>query len=170
MQFATSSSSTSNLNPIDSGPLHIINRQRLYSLYSPHNYCTNGNSPWLTCLPILPPQKAGNIYNYPFPPATKQLHIANICIMWQILSAIRLTSPSVWLPCVISILSKCPKIEEEPQSQQVSLKRPRETTFSLQRQEVPTINLKVQESLPVQRQKMKTSNDHLWISLRLGKF
>ncbi|XP_074502007.1 serine/arginine-rich splicing factor 3a isoform X2 [Sebastes fasciatus] len=149
MQFAASSSSSSNLNPIDSGPLHIIN-QSASLLYSPHNYCINGNSPWLY-IPShpSPPKKAGKVYNYPFQPATKQLHIANICIMWQILSAIRLPSPSVWLPCVISILSKSPKIEEEPQPQQVSFKRQRETTVSLQRQEVPKIHLTVQESLPV---------------------
>ncbi|XP_039652584.1 serine/arginine-rich splicing factor 3a isoform X2 [Perca fluviatilis] len=149
MQFPASSSSSSNLNPIDSGPLHIIN-QSASLLYSSHNYCINGNSPWLTSLPILPPpKKAGKIYNYPFQPATKQLHISNICIMWQILSAIRLPSPSVWLPCVISILSKSPKIEEEPQSQQVSFKRQRQTTFSFQRQEVPKIHLAVKESFPV---------------------
>lgn len=85
--------------------------QRLYPFYSPHNYCVNGNSPWLTSFHILtPPNKAGKINNYPYQPATKQLHISNICIMWQILSAIRPLSPSVWRPCVISILSKSPKI------------------------------------------------------------
>lgn len=90
----------------------LSTNQHLYSFYSPHNHCINGNSPWLTSLHIAPPPKkmAGKIYNYPFQPATKQLHISNICIMWQILSAIRPPSPSVWLPCVISILSKSPKI------------------------------------------------------------
>lgn len=31
--------------------------QRLYPFYSPHNYCVNGNSPWLTSFHILNPQK-----------------------------------------------------------------------------------------------------------------
>lgn len=89
----------------------LSTNQRRYAFYSPHNYCIIGNSRWLTSLHILtPPQKKAGKINYPFQPATKQLHISNICIMWQNLSAIRPPSPSVWLPCVISFLSKSPHI------------------------------------------------------------
>lgn len=85
--------------------------QRLYSFYSPNIYCISGDSPWLTSLPIPhPPQKRqGKSTTTPLEPATRQLHISNICILWQIFSAIRPPSPSVWLPCVISILSNSPK-------------------------------------------------------------
>ncbi|XP_047437927.1 serine/arginine-rich splicing factor 3a isoform X2 [Mugil cephalus] len=112
----------------------------VFTLTILHIYCINGNSPWLTSLPTPnPPKKAGKIYNYPLP-ATKQLHISNICIMWQILSAIRPPSPSVWLPCAISILSKSPKIitkeeEPQPQSQQVSFQRQTQVSLSLQGEE-----------------------------------
>lgn len=89
----------------------LSTNQRLYSIYSPHIYCISGNSSWVTSLPIPhpTPKKGGKIYNFPVHPATKQLHICNFCIMWQILSAIRPTSSSVWLPSIISILSKSPK-------------------------------------------------------------
>ncbi|XP_041819175.1 serine/arginine-rich splicing factor 3a isoform X2 [Chelmon rostratus] len=141
MQFPASSSSSSNLNPIDSGPLHIINQSAsLLSLFSTQLLCQREQP--LAYIPTHPPppKKAGKIYNYPFQQATNQLHISNICIMWQILSAIRPLSPSVWLPCAISILSKSPKIiteEEEPQSQpqQVSFKRQTQISVSFQRQE-----------------------------------
>lgn len=44
---------------IQSTAIHftLSTNQRLYSFYSPHNFCVNGNSPWLTPPPILPPQK-----------------------------------------------------------------------------------------------------------------
>lgn len=100
--------------PIDSDPRHIINQTSVsYLFISQQICCISGNSPWLTSASIhLPPpqKKPGKIFNYPLQPATKQLHICNICIMWQIFSAIRPPSPSVWLPCVISILSNSPKI------------------------------------------------------------
>lgn len=84
----------------------LSTNQRLYSIL----HTTTVSTGTALGLHPFPQKKAGKIYIYPFQPATKQLHIANICIMWQILSAIRLPSPSVWLPCVISILSKSPKI------------------------------------------------------------
>lgn len=98
-------------------PQLLSNRQWSTSHYQPVSIFTltilqtttlNGNSPWLTSLPILSPKRQEKIYN--IQPATKQLHFSNICIMWQILSAILPPSPSVWLPSVISILSKPPKI------------------------------------------------------------
>lgn len=111
MQFPASSSSSSNLNPIDSDPLHIINQSAsLLFLFSTQLLCQREQPLAYTPSHPSPPKKAGKLYNYPLQPATKQLHIATICIMWQILSAIRPPSPSVWLPCVISILSKSPKI------------------------------------------------------------
>ena len=88
----------------------LSTNQRLNSLFSTQLLYQREQPLALHPYPSFPPKKAGKIYNYPFQPATKQLHISNICIMWQILSAIRLPSPSVWLPCVISILSKSPKI------------------------------------------------------------
>lgn len=92
-------------------PLHIIN-QSASLLYLFSAQLLRQREQPLAYIPShpSPPKKAGKTDNYPSQPATKQLHISNICIMWQILSAIRPPSPSVWLPCVISILSKSPKI------------------------------------------------------------
>lgn len=62
----------------------LSTNQRLYSFYSPHNYCVNGNSPWLTSLPILPPKKGRENLQLPLPTshqATSYLqhlhHVAN---------------------------------------------------------------------------------------------
>lgn len=45
----------------------LSTNRRLYSLYSPHNYRINGNSPWLTSLLIHPPQKARENLQLPLP-------------------------------------------------------------------------------------------------------
>lgn len=60
--------------------------------------------------PKIKQEKKSTATTPPPQPLTKQLLKCNICIMWQFLSAIRPPSPSVWLPCVISILSKPQKI------------------------------------------------------------
>ena len=110
MQFPASSSSSSNLNPVDSGLLYQPISVYTLSILNTTTVSTgtaHGSHP----IPQLPPNNAGKIINsHSLQPATEQLHISNICIMWQILSAIRPPSPSVWRPCVISILSKSPKI------------------------------------------------------------
>lgn len=62
----------------------LSTNRRLYSLYSPHNCCISGNSPWLTSLPILPPKKGRENLQLPLPTshqATSYLqhlhHVAN---------------------------------------------------------------------------------------------
>ena len=54
MQFPASSSSSSNLNPVDSGLLY--QPISVYTFYSQHNYCINGNSPWRSSHPPTPPK------------------------------------------------------------------------------------------------------------------
>ncbi|XP_015256501.1 PREDICTED: uncharacterized protein LOC107101924 isoform X2 [Cyprinodon variegatus] len=145
MQFPASSSASSDLYPNNSGPLQIINQSSPLPFLCSTICCINGNSRWVTSVSILhsPQNKAGKkIYSYNTPPQplTKQLLKCNICIMWQFLSAIRPPSPSVWLPCVISILSKPQKIitqEEKPesQSQQVCVTRKTQISVFVQRQE-----------------------------------
>lgn len=102
---------SSNLYPIDSGPLHIISQSAsLLFLFSKHLLYQRGQP--LAYIPSHPPppqKRQGKSTTTPLEPATRQLHISNICILWQIFSAIRPPSPSVWLPCVISILSNSPK-------------------------------------------------------------
>lgn len=113
MQLQASSSTSSDFYPINSGPLQIINQSAsLHALFSTPAVSTGTTVGLHQFLIFTPPQnKAGKKSTPPppFQPATEQLHICNICIMWQFLSTIRPPSPSVWLPCVISILSKPPK-------------------------------------------------------------
>lgn len=58
MQFPASSSSSSNLNPIDSGPPHIISQSASLSIYSSHNYCQREQP--LAYIPTHPTTPAPN--------------------------------------------------------------------------------------------------------------
>lgn len=92
---------SSNLNPNGSGPPHITTNQLLYLFHYEHNYLR----PAALDLPIKDRENL-----QPSPPAN-QLHISNICNMWQILSTNSTSlAITVWPPCVISILSKSPQI------------------------------------------------------------
>lgn len=99
----------------------LSNRQRSTSHYQPISVFTLFSTHLLyqreQPLGYIPPfssphtkKRQEHLQLPPLQPATKQLHICNFCIMWQILSAIRPPSSSVWLPSIISILSKSPKI------------------------------------------------------------